>query len=100
MSEAVRRAKPPIRAARRLSRRWIIVGVAAICLFLFADFLIASFPYNDTLSRLLTPYQLKIAYEEQHLSPPIGVELERVTLFSTAEKPDRLLMQSNAVSLA
>src|SRR6266851_9190332 len=98
MSGAVRRATPPIRAVPRWSQRWIIIGVAALCLFLFADFLIASFPYNDSISRLLAPYQLKLVYQEQHLSLPIGVELERVNLFSTAEKPDRLLMQSNAVS--
>jgi len=100
MSGAVRRAKLPVPAARRLPRRWIIVGVAALCLFLFADFLIASFPYNDALARLLAPYQLKLAYQEQHLSLPIGVELERVELFSTAAKPDRLLLQSPAVALA
>jgi type II secretion system protein N len=100
MAEAAPRANLPSPGVKRLPRGWIIGGVGALCLFLFADFLIASFPYSDTLARVLAPYQLKLVYQEQHLSLPIGVELERVNLFSTAEKPDRLLLQSPTVSLA
>src|SRR5438309_1794336 len=100
MAEGARRAKPQPPGASRLSRRLIIGGVAGLGLLLFADFLIASFPYNDTFARLLAPYQLKLAYQEQHLSLPIGVELERVDLFSTAQQPNRLLLQSPALAVA
>src|SRR5438445_11246083 len=99
MAEAARRSNPPRTGAQRLPRGWIIAGVGALCLFLFADFLIASFPYNDTFSRLLAPHQLKLAYQEQHLSLPIGVKLEGVNLFSTNDKPDRLLLQSPSVAV-
>jgi type II secretion system protein N len=72
-----------------------LMGVAA-----FASFLVADFPYGDTLTSMLAPYRLKLTYESQRLSPPIGAKLTNVQLFSTAGINDEALLQSPAVTLA
>src|SRR5277367_4885148 len=82
------------------SRPVLIVASALLGLAVFAAFLVADFPYNDTLTSLLAPYNLKLTYESQHLSPPIGAELVGVQLFSTTGSGDEALLQSPAVTLA
>jgi type II secretion system protein N len=72
-----------------------LMGVAA-----FASFLVADFPYGDTLTSMLAPYRLKLTYESQRLSPPIGAKLTNVQLFSTAGINEQALLQSPAVTLA
>ena len=66
----------------------------------FVTFLVANFPYGDTLSSLLAPYKLKLTYQSQRLSPPIGAKLTNVSLFSTAGASGEALLQSPAVTLA
>ena len=73
----------------------VLIGAAV-----FASFLIADFPYGETLTSILAPYQLKLTYQSQRISPPIGAELTDVTLFSTAGPDDQTLLQSPAVTLA
>jgi type II secretion system protein N len=82
------------------SRPLLIIASALIGLGVFAAFLAADFPYKDTLSTMLAPYNLKLTYESQHLSPPIGAELVGVQLFSTSGGGDEALLQSPAVTLA
>jgi type II secretion system protein N len=82
------------------SRPLLIFASALIGLAVFAAFLAADFPYKDTLSSMLAPYNLKLTYESQHLSPPIGAELVGVQLFSTSGGGDEALLQSPAVTLA
>ena len=67
---------------------------------LFVIFLVASFPYGDTISALLAPFQLKLVYQAQRMSPPIGAELQNVRLISTANEPGKLLLQSPTLTLA
>jgi type II secretion system protein N len=81
-------------------RPMLIIASALIGLAVFAAFLVADFPYKDTLSSILAPYNLKLTYESQHLSPPIGAELVGVQLFSTTGSGDEALLQSPAVTLA
>jgi type II secretion system protein N len=49
---------------------------------------------------MLAPYQLKLTYQSQRLSPPVGAKLTNVQLFSTAGINDQALLQSSAVTLA
>jgi type II secretion system protein N len=80
-------------------RAWLVVAAAITALVLFAAFLIASFPYNDTVSALLSPYQLKLIYAAQHQRLPLGVELEDASLISTATAPNQMLLDSPSVAL-
>src|SRR5260221_6986974 len=93
-----RRLRPIVWPSRALTRRsaadgpppwWLrprmliaLWALAALAVFAFA--LIATFPYNLSVSRLLAPYQLKLVYQAQHPRLPIGVELENVKLVSLA----------------
>jgi type II secretion system protein N len=72
-------------------------ALAALVVFAFA--LIATFPYNASLSRLLAPYQLKLVYQAQHPRLPIGVELENVRLFSLTGPAAAPLLESPGLSL-
>ncbi|HUN59918.1 MAG TPA: type II secretion system protein GspN [Candidatus Binataceae bacterium] len=66
----------------------------------FAAFLISSFPYSATVSSMLAPYHLRLAYDRQRISPPIGVELINVSLIPDGAKPSDPLLQSPMVTLA
>jgi type II secretion system protein N len=67
---------------------------------LFVAFLAASFPYGDTLTSILAPYKLKVVYQSQHMSAPIGAALINVRLISTADPSGQALAQSSEVRLA
>jgi type II secretion system protein N len=67
---------------------------------LFVAFLAASFPYGDTLASILAPYNLKVVYQSQHMSAPIGAALINVRLISTADPSGQALVQSSEVRLA
>jgi type II secretion system protein N len=82
-----------------VQRKWPIAAYVVLGLLVFVLFLVASFPYAETVSSLLAPYKLKLVYQEEHLSPPIGAELENVQLLSDAESPGQLLLQSPDVML-
>ena len=89
-----------IPAAGLTRGRFTIIAGALIGMAVFAAFLVADFPYSDTLTSMLAPYQLKLTYQSQRLSPPIGAKLTNVQLFSTAGTGDEALLQSPAVTLA
>jgi type II secretion system protein N len=84
------------------ARRTMIVACALLGAAVFASFLVADFPYGETLTSLLAPYHLKLTYSAQHLSIPIGAKLTNVRLFSTADAAtdDDALLQSPAMTLA
>jgi type II secretion system protein N len=75
-----------------------LYGLGGVLVFL--AFLAASFPYADAISSMLAPLNLKLTYDAQHMSPPIGAELENVRLVSTAPGSAALLLQSPAIRLA
>jgi type II secretion system protein N len=90
--------------------RWAMIAACALLgAAVFVSFLVADFPYGDTLTSILAPYQLKLTYSAQHLNPPIGARLTNVRLFSTTTAPgspdspgsdDDALLQSPVVTLA
>jgi type II secretion system protein N len=94
---AVQPAALVIRARRTMIVACVLLGAAV-----FASFLVADFPYGETLTSLLAPYRLKLTYSAQHLSVPIGAKLTNVRLFSTANAAtdDDALLQSPAMTLA
>lgn len=94
-------AAPPAALVIR-ARRTMIVVCALLGAAIFAAFVVADFPYGETLTSLLAPYHLKLTYSAQHLSIPIGAELTDVRLFSTANaaSDDDALLQSSAMTLA
>jgi type II secretion system protein N len=84
-----------------MRRRLANVACAIIGVTVFASFVVADFPYGETLTTMLAPYQLKVTYQSQSLSPPIGAKLSDVRLFSTADSDDdEPLLQSPVVTLA
>jgi type II secretion system protein N len=86
------------RFARPLGRKaW--AAYLAVGLVVFVIFLIGSFPYSATVSSMLAPYHLRLTYESQQISPPIGVELIDVSLMPTSANPSDPLLQSPEVTL-
>jgi type II secretion system protein N len=83
-----------------LRGRRAIIGYAILGALLFVAFLAASFPYGDTLTSILAPYKLKVVYQSQHTSAPIGAALINVRLISTADPSEQALVQSSEVRLA
>lgn len=67
---------------------------------LFAAFTLSNFPYQDTLSAIVSPLGCKITYEDQRLSFPIGAVLENVRLVSTLEPAPGTIFQSADMTLA
>lgn len=78
--------------------RWSLYGLGGVMVFL--AFLAASFPYADAVSSMLAPLNLKLTYDTQRMSPPIGAELDNVRVVSTAPGQAGLLLQSPAIRLA
>jgi type II secretion system protein N len=66
----------------------------------FVAFLVASFPYGATISSMLAPYHLRLNYERQRISLPIGAELINVSLLPAAGGQADPLLQSPEVTLA
>jgi type II secretion system protein N len=56
------------------------IGYAAIGVLLFFAFLIATFPYADTLTSVLAPMGLRLSSREQGISFPFGVTMAGATL--------------------
>jgi len=83
-----------------LRERRAIIGYVSLGALLFVAFLAASFPYGDTLTSILAPYKLKVVYQSQHMSAPIGAALIKVRLISTADPSGQALVQSSEVRLA
>lgn len=80
---------------RKALAAYIVAGVAVFVLFL-----IASFPYNATISAMLAPYHLRLTYDRQRLSLPIGAELINVSLASAGTSEVQPLLQSPEITLA
>ncbi len=55
---------------------------AAIGVTVFLAFLIATFPYNDTLTRVLAPTGLRLSSRDQGMNFPFGVRIDDVMLGS------------------
>ncbi len=85
---------------RGVSRRWMLAGYGLFAALLFVAFVTASFPYGDTISAIVAPMRLKIVFQAQRMSFPIGARLEDVRLLSTATQPEELLFQSSDVTVA
>lgn len=75
---------------------------AALCwgMLVFAVTMIASFPYQDALSAMLSPMGLRLTYETQHLSLPIGAELQDVKLVAANQPGGPALLESSELTLA
>jgi len=81
-------------------RRAALVAYVALGVVVFVLFLVASFPYNATISSMLAPYHLKLTYDYQRISPPIGAKLINVSLTPIGSGPANALLQSPEVTLA
>ncbi len=77
-----------------------VVGYAAFGLILFIVFVVANFPYAQTLSSILAPLGLKLSYVDQRLSLPLGAELRGVRLVSTDGATYATLAEGTDVALA
>ena len=78
----------------------MLAAYALFAVILFVAFLVASFPYADTISSIAAPMKLKVVYRAQGISLPIGARLESVQIISTAAEPDQVLLQSPDVTVA
>jgi len=69
------------------------IGYAAIGVLLFFAFLLATFPYGDTLTGMLAPMGLRLSSRGQGISFPFGIRMDGVMLDSPAD--GRALFQSD-----
>jgi type II secretion system protein N len=69
-------------------------------LTLFAAYLISTFPYSQTLTRILAPMGLEVSSTSQRASFPFGAQLSDVRLISTRNPSGSLLVESPAVTIA
>jgi type II secretion system protein N len=67
---------------------------------LFAAYLISTFPYSATLTKVLAPMGLEISSTSQSASFPFGARLSDVRLTSTRPASAGLLVESPAVTVA
>jgi type II secretion system protein N len=79
-------------AAPLRNRRLRLAGYGVFAAVLFIGFLIANFPYADTVSVLVAPLRMKVVFQRQAMNFPIGARLEGVRLLSTPN--EQLLFQS------
>jgi type II secretion system protein N len=79
-------------AAPLRNRRLRLAGYGIFAVVLFIGFLIANFPYADTVAVLVAPLRMKVVFQRQAMNFPIGVRLEGVRLLSTPN--EQLLLQS------
>jgi type II secretion system protein N len=61
------------------------IGYAALGVLLFFAFLLATFPYADTLSGVLAPMGLRLSSRAQGISFPYGIRMDGVMLDSQAD---------------
>jgi type II secretion system protein N len=81
-------------------RGWIWAAYAIFAAILLLAFVLASFPYVDTISTVLAPMKLKLVVQDQGMNFPFGARLHGVHLYSTDAQPDRLLLASPEMSVA
>ncbi|MFZ0679494.1 type II secretion system protein GspN [Candidatus Binatus sp.] len=94
MLEAPADAPAPYRATRLIR-----VGYVAVGLSLFAAYLISTFPYSTTLSKVLAPMGLEVSSTSQSASFPFGARLSGVRLISTRPASGALIVESPAVTI-
>jgi type II secretion system protein N len=82
------------------SGRKALAAYFAVGLAVFVLFLVASFPYNATMSSMLAPYHLRLTYDRQRISLPLGAKLFNVSLVPTLPGQGDALLQSPEVTLA
>jgi type II secretion system protein N len=89
-SPAPQYQRPPF-----LRTAYTLVGLT-----LFAAYLISTFPYSQTLTKVLAPMGLEVSSTSQRASFPFGAQLSDVRLISTRSKSASLLVESPAVTIA
>ncbi len=87
-------------SAQYRGTRLVRVGYAAVGLTLFTAYLIATFPYSATLSKVLAPMGLEVSSRSQSASFPFGAQLVGVRLSSTSRASAAPLIESPAVTIA
>ncbi len=91
------REAPP---AQYLRPRFIRIAYVVVGLTLFAAYLISTFPYSTTLTKVLAPMGLEVSSTSQSASFPFGARLSDVRLSSTRPTSRGLLVESPAVTIA
>ena len=86
---------PEYRRPPFLRTAYTLVGLT-----LFAAYLISTFPYSQTLTRILAPMGLEVSSTSQRASFPFGAQLSDVRLISTRNPSGSLLVESPAVTIA
>lgn len=80
--------------------RYIWLAYAAVGLTLFAAYLIATFPYSTTLTKMLAPMGLEVTSTGQSSSFPFGARLSGVRLISRKPTSANLIVESPAMTIA
>jgi type II secretion system protein N len=80
-----------------LNRGLIRAAYGAFAGLLFVAFVTASFPYAEIFSALLAPMKMKVVFQRQTISFPIGARLEDVRLISAADQ--QLLLESPEITV-
>jgi type II secretion system protein N len=82
-------------------RTWLVrLGYAAFGIVLFAAFVIATFPYSATLSKVLAPMGLQVASANQRMDFPFGAQLTDFRVTSNASSTGAPVFESPDVSVA
>jgi type II secretion system protein N len=76
------------------------IGYVVVGLTLFAAYLISTFPYSTTLSKVLAPMGLEVSSTSQSASFPFGARLSDVRLISTRPQSAGLIVESPTVTIA
>jgi len=95
MPDGSRKLSAPYRRRRLVRAAYVAVGLA-----LFAAYLIATFPYSTTLSKVLAPMGLEVSSASQSAGFPFGARLAGVRLSSTGSASAAPLIESPAVTIA
>jgi type II secretion system protein N len=89
------RLAPQYQRPRFLRTAYTLVGLT-----LFAAYLISTFPYSKTLTKVLAPMGLEVSSTGQRASFPFGAQLSDVRLISTRNASSSLLVESPVVTIA
>lgn len=82
-------------------RTWLVrLGYGAFGIVLFAAFVIATFPYSATLSKVLAPMGLQVSSANQRMDFPFGAQLTDVHVTSNASSTGAPVFESPIVSVA
>ena len=92
------RATPPAPQYNR--PRFLRTAYTIVGLTLFAAYLISTFPYSQTLTKVLAPMGLEVSSASQRANFPFGAQLSDVRLISTRNASINLLVESPAVTIA